>query len=67
MTPTEVEAARLHGLVLSSDLPDLAALWLATGVDTPALRELAGHSSDDAWGYRPIIPWASLIAVGYTG
>jgi hypothetical protein len=43
-------------VILSSDLPDLAATWLVNGLDTPALRELAGHSRGDAWGIDAL--WA---------
>ncbi|NAZ84992.1 hypothetical protein [Kineococcus indalonis] len=50
MTVGQAEAGRLLGTVLSSDLPDLAARWLAVGLDTPALRELAGHPRHDARG-----------------
>lgn len=50
MTPGQAAAARVLEKLLSSDLPDLAARWLTVGLDTPALRELAGHSPGDAWG-----------------
>lgn len=50
MSPAQVTAGLFLGTVLTSDLPDLAARWLAAGLDTPALRELAGHAPGDAWG-----------------
>lgn len=49
MSPIEAAAARRLDIVLSSDLPDLAARWLVEGLDTPALRELAGYPRDDPW------------------
>lgn len=49
MTPAEAAASRRLGRLLSSDLPDVAAVWLVEGLDTPALRELAGHVPDDPW------------------
>lgn len=50
MTPAQVAGGRFLGTVLTSDLPDLAARWLAAGLDAEALRELAGHPPGDAWG-----------------
>ena len=50
MTPVQVAAGCFLGMVLTSDLPDLAARWLAAGLDTEALRKLAGHPPGDAWG-----------------
>jgi len=50
MSVGQASVGRRMGTVLSSDLPDLAARWLAMGLDTAALRELAGHPRYDAFG-----------------
>lgn len=49
-TVRQAHVGRELGFVVTSDLPDLAARWLAAGLDTPLLRELAGHARSDAWG-----------------
>jgi hypothetical protein len=49
LTAQEVSAGLSTGSILTSDLPDIAAWWLADGRDTPALRELGGAPKDDAW------------------
>lgn len=50
LTPQEVSAGLVMYSVLTSDLPDIAAWWLARGLDSPALRELAGAPPTDACG-----------------
>jgi hypothetical protein len=49
MTPCEVAVLLPLGEVVTSELPDLAAAWLVQGLDTAALRELAGTPRDDPW------------------
>jgi hypothetical protein len=49
LMPQEVSAGLITGGILTSDLPDIAAWWLADGRNTPALRELGGAPKDDAW------------------
>lgn len=49
LSPHEVWAALVTGSIRTSDLPDIAAWWLASGRDSPALRELGGAPPDDVW------------------
>lgn len=51
------EAARMLGLLVSSELPARAGEWLAAGVDTPNVRALAGASAEVTAGVR-----AALLA-----
>ncbi len=60
MTVGQAAAGRAVGTVLSSDLPDLAARWLTVGLDTPALRELAGHPCCDGYGIDAL--WQQVLA-----
>ena len=45
----EVSAGLTTGSFLTSDLPDIAAWWLAAGRDTPARPEFGGAPTDDVW------------------
>jgi hypothetical protein len=45
----------LHGRELQPNLPDIAARALVAGLDTPALRELAGAPADDTHGARELL------------
>ena len=60
MTVGQAAAGRAVGTVLSSDLPDLAVRWLTVGLDTPALRELAGHPRYDGYGIDAL--WQQVLA-----
>ena len=54
MTPAEAAAQLRFGLLYYEELPDLAASWLVLGLDTPALRELAGESVIDTESIRAL-------------
>ncbi len=43
LPPREAAAQARFGLLALGQLPDLAAEWLVSGLDTPALAELAGE------------------------
>lgn len=58
MTPAEAEAALMRARLQLYALPDLATQWLLNGVDTPALRELAGHPRRDYDGIRAL--WTTV-------
>lgn len=58
-TVRQVQVGRSLGCVVTSELPDLAARWLALGLDTPLLRELAGHPRADAWGLEVL--WRGVL------
>jgi hypothetical protein len=49
LSPHEVSAGLVTGTIRTSDLPNIAAWWLADDRDTPALRELGGAPTDDPW------------------
>ena len=56
--PDLAETVVLHRLllVLSDELPDLAARWLASGlVDTGSVRRLAGCDPHDAWALERLL------------
>lgn len=48
VSPNEAVAQLRFRLLQHRALPDLAATWLVEGLDTPALRQLAGESPDDS-------------------
>lgn len=57
-TPDPAEAVVLHEqeLLLSDELPDLAAHWLASeALDTGTVRMLAGHDPHDPWGVESLL------------
>ncbi|MEW9263762.1 hypothetical protein AB1207_03295 [Kineococcus endophyticus] len=58
-TVRQAVVGRELGFVLSSDLPGLAARWLAAGLDSPLMRELAGHARHDAWGLDDL--WRRML------
>ena len=48
VSPSEAVAQIRFNLLQHRALPDLAAAWLVEGLDTPALRQLAGESKADS-------------------
>jgi hypothetical protein len=56
--PNPAEALVLHQqeLLLTDELPDLAARWLASDLtDTDNVRMLAGHDRHDPWGLEALL------------
>lgn len=58
-TPEQVERDLTRERLDPAELPDVTASWLAgSSLDTPALRELAGHPRSDVDGIRRL--WAEV-------
>ncbi|MGX7678746.1 hypothetical protein ACSMXN_07590 [Jatrophihabitans sp. DSM 45814] len=59
LSPQEVSAGLVTGTIRVSDLPAVAAWWLADDRDTPALRELGGAPTDEPWTLEAL--WERFI------
>lgn len=58
-TPAQAQALFASGLLVVEDLPDIAAQWLAEGMDSESLRVLAGATNDDRDDIRDL--WMATL------